>query len=109
MSNKNELIKNRSEILFLYDVKFTNPNGDPMEENRPRIDEETGINIITDVRLKRTIRDYILEYEHKSGDNFDIFIKEELKEDGKLKTREEKLEELKVSSQKDAEKLLEKH
>jgi len=43
----------------LYDVKDVNPNGDPLEENKPRIDEETGINVVSDVRLKRTIRDYL--------------------------------------------------
>lgn len=52
-------IKNRSEIIFLYDVKDNNPNGDPLNENKPRIDEETFENFVTDVRLKRTIRDYI--------------------------------------------------
>ena len=52
-------LKTRSEILFLYDVKDANPNGDPLDENKPRIDEETGINLVTDVRLKRTIRDYL--------------------------------------------------
>jgi len=57
-----ETIRNRSEILFLYDVKDANPNGDPVDENKPRIDEETGINIVTDVRLKRTIRDYLYEF-----------------------------------------------
>ena len=46
------MIKNRQEILFLYDVTDANPNGDPLDENKPRIDEETGINIVTDVRLK---------------------------------------------------------
>ncbi len=68
----NKTIKNRSEILFLYDVTDANPNGDPMEENRPRIDEETGINIVTDVRLKRTIRDYLRDFE---GQN--VFIQAE--------------------------------
>ncbi|MCX7795379.1 MAG: type I CRISPR-associated protein Cas7, partial [bacterium] len=57
-----EIIKNRSEILFLYDATNTNPNGDPLDENKPRIDEETGRNIVTDVRLKRTIRDYLFDY-----------------------------------------------
>lgn len=52
-------INGRSEILFLYDIENANPNGDPNDENKPRIDEETGINIVTDVRLKRTIRDYL--------------------------------------------------
>lgn len=49
--------KNRSEILFIYDVKWANPNGDPLDENKPRIDEETEKCIVTDVRFKRTIRD----------------------------------------------------
>ncbi len=54
-----EEVKNRSEILFVYDLRDGNPNGDPLDENKPRIDEETGINLVTDVRLKRTIRDYL--------------------------------------------------
>jgi len=63
-------ISNRSEIIFLYDVKDANPNGDPLDENKPRIDEETGINIVTDVRLKRTIRDYL------QSKNKEIFVRE---------------------------------
>jgi len=82
-----EIIKNRSEILFLYDVKDANPNGDPVDENKPRIDEESGVNIVTDVRLKRTIRDYL--YEHKGQE---IFIREIRKDDGNLKTKEERLD-----------------
>jgi len=66
-----EIIKNRSEIVFLYDIKDANPNGDPLDENKPRIDEETGINIVTDVRLKRTIRDYLMNFKGK-----EIFVKE---------------------------------
>jgi CRISPR-associated protein Csh2 len=81
-----ELIKNRSEILFLYDVKDANPNGDPIDENKPRIDEETGINIVTDVRLKRTIRDYLYEYKGK-----DIFVLEIRDAEGNLKTKEDRL------------------
>lgn len=50
-----------SEILFLYDAKLANPNGDPDEENRPRMDEATGRNLVSDVRLKRYIRDYWLD------------------------------------------------
>ncbi|MFN3306300.1 MAG: type I-B CRISPR-associated protein Cas7/Csh2 [Candidatus Kapaibacteriota bacterium] len=76
-------IQNRSEILFLYDVKDANPNGDPVDENKPRIDEETGINIVTDVRLKRTIRDYL----HDKG--FEIFVRKEYTDGGKLKTKED--------------------
>jgi len=87
----NDIVKNRSEIVFLYDVKDANPNGDPLDENKPRIDEETGINIVTDVRLKRTIRDYL----HDFG-NQEIFIREVKKDDGKLKTKEDRLDDLKI-------------
>jgi len=86
-----ETIKNRSEIVFLYDVTDANPNGDPMDENKPRIDEETEINIVTDVRLKRTIRDYLRDYR---GEN--VFIQpEKVIEKGEelIKTRGAKLEE----------------
>jgi CRISPR-associated protein Csh2 len=62
-----ELVKNRSEILFLYDVTDANPNGDPVDENKPRIDEETGVNIVTDVRLKRTVRDYLINFKKIKG------------------------------------------
>lgn len=81
-----ELVKNRSEILFLYDVKDANPNGDPVDENKPRIDEETGVNIVTDVRLKRTIRDYLYEYKGS-----DVFVLEIRDTNGNLKTKEDRL------------------
>jgi CRISPR-associated protein Csh2 len=70
---------NRSEIIFLYDISYANPNGDPMDENKPRIDEETEINIVTDVRLKRTIRDYLHDFK-----NEDIFVREIEYEPGKI-------------------------
>lgn len=85
-----ELVKNRSEILFLYDVTDANPNGDPVDENKPRIDEETGVNIVTDVRLKRTIRDYFHEYKGK-----DVFIREIRDDKGNLKTKEDRLKDFK--------------
>ncbi len=68
MKKENDLIKSRSEILFLYDITDANPNGDP-DENKPRIDEDTQINYVTDVRLKRTIRDYLSDYKQ-----LDIFV-----------------------------------
>ena len=64
------IINKRSELLFCYDVTDANPNGDPMDENKPRIDEESKINIVTDVRLKRTIRDYLIEYKGYDGTGF---------------------------------------
>lgn len=70
-------LTNKSELLFLYDIKDANPNGDPLDENKPRIDEETGHNIVTDVRLKRTIRDYLYAYKGYDGTNDkDIFVRE---------------------------------
>ncbi|MCK4643612.1 type I-B CRISPR-associated protein Cas7/Csh2 [bacterium] len=74
-----ENIKNRSEIIFLYDIKDANPNGDPLDENKPRIDEGTGINIVTDVRLKRTIRDYLMNFKGK-----EIFVREITDNQGKI-------------------------
>ena len=52
------MIKN-SEILFIYDATMCNPNGDPDDENRPRMDYERERNLVSDVRLKRYIRDYL--------------------------------------------------
>lgn len=68
----------RSEILFLYDISWANPNGDPLDENKPRIDIETGINFVTDVRLKRTIRD---ELQNKG---YNILVKDTYQPDGSL-------------------------
>lgn len=91
-------ITNKSELLFLYDIKDANPNGDPLDENKPRIDEETGINIVTDVRLKRTIRDYLSDYKGYNGtDGKDIFVREIKDEKGIIqdgKTRAKDFKEL---------------
>lgn len=76
-------VKNRSELIFIYDVTDNNPNGDPLNENKARIDEETGINIVTDVRLKRTIRDFIsLKYNQKAPNK--IFMAAERKDNESL-------------------------
>ena len=48
-----------SDILFIYDAKLCNPNGDPDDENRPRMDYDARRNLVSDVRLKRYIRDYL--------------------------------------------------
>lgn len=74
----NEIVKNRSELIFIYDVTDANPNGD-VDENKPRIDEETSINIVTDVRLKRTIRDYLYNFKKQ-----EIFVREIEFEPGKI-------------------------
>lgn len=62
-----------------------------MDENKPRIDEETGKNIVTDVRLKRTIRDYLHDYKEK-----DIFIIETIDDKGNLRTKEDRLGDFKT-------------
>lgn len=64
-------IKNNSEILFLYDAKMTNPNGDMDNENSPRMDYDTDTNLVSDVRLKRYLRDY-----YEKGLNKEIFVTE---------------------------------
>ncbi|MCW0484168.1 type I-B CRISPR-associated protein Cas7/Csh2 [Gaoshiqia sediminis] len=73
-----EIISNRSELLFLYDIENANPNGDPLNENRPRFDTESSSILVSDVRLKRTIRDYWYEYKgfNGQGENQDIFVRE---------------------------------
>lgn len=78
-----ETIKNRSELLFLYEIENANPNGDPLNENRPRFDAENSTVIVSDVRLKRTIRDYWFEYKGFNGENGkDIFVRETKYVDG---------------------------
>ena len=57
MNNQTKILD--SEILFIYDAKMCNPNGDPDEENKPRMDYLTNRNLVSDVRLKRYIRDYL--------------------------------------------------
>lgn len=54
-----EVIKNRYEFVLLFDVENGNPNGDPDMGNMPRVDPQTGYGIVTDVCLKRKIRDYV--------------------------------------------------
>jgi len=56
-----ESISRNSEILFLYDAKQCNPNGDMDNENKPRMDWEAGRNLVSDVRLKRYVRDYLMK------------------------------------------------
>lgn len=56
---KNDVIKNRIDFFYFTDVKNGNPNGDPDAGNMPRIDAETGHGIISDVCLKRKVRNYV--------------------------------------------------
>ena len=69
-------IKKRYDFVFYFDVQDGNPNGDPDAGNLPRIDAETGQGLVTDVCLKRKIRNYA-QILHPEGENgYDIFIKE---------------------------------
>jgi CRISPR-associated protein Csd2 len=68
-------IQNRYDFVLLFDVKDGNPNGDPDAGNMPRIDPETGNGLVTDVCLKRKIRNYV-QLDKELAQGYDIFIKE---------------------------------
>jgi len=70
-----ELIKNRYDFALLFDVTDGNPNGDPDAGNLPRVDAETGMGLVTDVCLKRKVRNFI-QIIKGSEKPYDIFIKE---------------------------------
>jgi len=76
----NNPIKNRYDFVLIFDVQDGNPNGDPDAGNLPRVDPETGRGLVTDVCLKRKVRNYIQLTKSKengiSADGFDIFVKE---------------------------------
>ncbi len=105
MSN---VIENRYEILFLYECKDCNPNGDPLDENRPRTDAETGQATVTDVRIKRTIRDYLLsknpDVETRLKEGMEILIRDTLKNDGMLSEGKDRAEQFLKSTEKEAKK-----
>ena len=81
-------LKNRMELLFLYEAKDCNPNGDPLEENRPRTDPETGVALVTDVRIKRTIRDHLFYVKKKEILIRDTYDKEGYLQEGKGRARD---------------------
>lgn len=69
-----EAIKNRYEFVMLFDVENGNPNGDPDAGNMPRIDPETSIGIVTDVCLKRKIRNFVEIYK-EGEEGYNILVK----------------------------------
>lgn len=70
-----DVIKNRYDFVFLFDVENGNPNGDPDAGNMPRMDQDTGLGIVTDVCLKRKIRNYVeAVYDEKPG--YRIYVKQ---------------------------------
>lgn len=72
-----EIIKNRYEFVVLFDVENGNPNGDPDAGNLPRIDPESGYGIVTDVCLKRKIRNYVETVKEEEA-GYQIYIKEDV-------------------------------
>lgn len=69
------VIKNRYDFVVLFDVTNGNPNGDPDAGNMPRVDPETGLGLVTDVCLKRKIRNYV-EAAKDNEEGYRIYIKE---------------------------------
>lgn len=72
-----EVIKNRYEFVVLFDVENGNPNGDPDAGNMPRIDPESGLGLVTDVCLKRKIRNYV-ETVKEGEAGYQIYIREDV-------------------------------
>ena len=68
-------LRNRIDFVYIFDVQDGNPNGDPDAGNLPRVDAETGMGLVTDVCLKRKVRNYV-QVANCCSDGYDIFIKE---------------------------------
>ncbi|MCF8198923.1 MAG: type I-C CRISPR-associated protein Cas7/Csd2 [Sulfuritalea sp.] len=73
-------LKHRYDFVLLFDVKDGNPNGDPDAGNLPRLDPETGKGLVTDVCLKRKVRNYLQliksDADSRADSGFDIYVKE---------------------------------
>ncbi|MFI3231107.1 MAG: type I-C CRISPR-associated protein Cas7/Csd2 [bacterium] len=81
---ENENIENRYEFIILFDVENGNPNGDPDAGNMPRVDPETSLGIVTDVCLKRKIRNYV-EIVKPNEPGYNILIKADKSLNAKFK------------------------
>ena len=68
-------LNNRIDFVYVFDVQDGNPNGDPDAGNLPRVDAETGMGLVTDVCLKRKVRNYV-QVAKGLSEGYDIFIKE---------------------------------
>ena len=68
-------INNRIDFVYMFDVQDGNPNGDPDAGNLPRVDAETGMGLVTDVCLKRKVRNYV-QIAKNLADGYDVYIKE---------------------------------
>lgn len=74
MNNENRSVNNRYDFVLLFDVENGNPNGDPDAGNQPRIDPETAHGIVSDVCLKRKVRNYVALARPDAG--YEIYVKE---------------------------------
>ena len=71
------IVKNRYDFVYYFDCQDGNPNGDPDSDNSPRVDPETFQGLVTDVCLKRKIRDYVYQKQQQGGQiakGYDIFV-----------------------------------
>lgn len=68
-------LKNKIDFVYIFDVQDGNPNGDPDAGNLPRVDAETGMGLVSDVCLKRKVRNYV-QVAKNCAEGYDIFIKE---------------------------------
>ena len=76
---------NNREFLFLYDAANCNPNGDPDQENKPRMDRATKTNLVSSYRLKRYVRDYLIDNE--TNEKLDVFVRQMGERKVSLETR----------------------
>jgi len=69
-------MQNRYDFIYLFDVKDGNPNGDPDAGNLPRVDAETGHGLVTDVCLKRKVRNFVELAKGENAEGYKIYVRE---------------------------------
>lgn len=94
MSDKNSTISDKSEILFIYDSIYSIPNGDPFTGEQ-RYDEETKNVLVSDVRIKRFIRDFLLAENERGDSDYEVYIVDVESESGKGTGSEARIDQLK--------------
>ena len=94
MSNANGTISDKSEILFIYDSIYSIPNGDPFTGEQ-RYDEETKNVLVSDVRIKRFIRDFLLAENERGDADYEVYIVDVESESGKGTGSEARIDQLK--------------
>lgn len=96
-------LNNRFDFVYIFDVQDGNPNGDPDAGNLPRVDAETGHGLVTDVCLKRKIRNYV-DMARGSEPSFGIFIQEAAVLDNRVESiyKTEEVAKAEKGTQKDA-------